>query len=58
MYGTIGAVLIALLLPRMAKSASKRSIQKGRVAMMIALALWLVVTAAAMLIKGVPIFTK
>ncbi len=58
MYGTIGAVLVALLLPRMAEKRVKRSIQKGRVAMMISLALWLVVTAAVMLIKGVPIFTK
>ncbi len=58
MYGTIGAVVIALLLPRFAEKRVKRSIQKGRVAMMIALALWLAVTAAVMIIKGVPIFTK
>lgn len=58
MYGTIGAVVIALLLPRFAEKRVKRSVQKGRVAMMIALALWLAVTAAVMIIKGVPIFTK
>ena len=58
MYGTIGAVVIALLLPRFAEKRVKRSIQKGRVAMMIALALWPAVTAAVMIIKGVPIFTK
>lgn len=58
MYGTIGAVVIALLLPRFAEKRVKRSVQKGRVAMMISLALWLAVTAAVMIIKGVPIFTK
>ena len=58
MYGTIGAVVIALLLPRFAEKRVKRSVQKGRVAMMISLALWLVVTAAVMLIRGVPILTK
>jgi hypothetical protein len=58
MYGTIGAVVIAVLLPRFAEKRVKRSIQKGRVAMMIALALWLAVTAAVMFIKGVPVFTK
>ena len=58
MYGTIGAVVIALLLPRVAEKRVKRSVQKGRVAMMISLALWLAVTAAVMIIKGVPIFTK
>ena len=58
MYGTIGAVVIALLLPRFAEKRVKRSIQTGRVALMIALALWLAVTAAGMIIKGVPIFTK
>lgn len=58
MYGTIGAVVIALLLPRFAEKRVKRSVQKGRVAMMISLALWLAVTAAVMITKGVPIFTK
>lgn len=58
MYGTIGAVVIALLLPKFAEKRVKRSVQKGRVAMMIALTLWLVATAAVMFIKGVPVFTK
>ncbi|MEN6595507.1 MAG: hypothetical protein ABFC31_11250 [Clostridiaceae bacterium] len=58
MYGTIGAVLIALLLPRFAEKRVKRSVQKGRVAMMISLAVWLGVTALVMIVKGVPIFTK
>lgn len=55
MYGTIGAVLIALFLPNMIEKRVKRSIQKGRVAMLIALAAWLVLFTLIMLLTGVPL---
>lgn len=55
MIGTIGAALIALLAPNMIEKRVRRSIQKGRVALMIAFAVWLAGYTALMLIKGVPI---
>lgn len=54
MYGTIAAVLIALFIPGMIEKRVKRSLQKGRVALMIGLGAWLLVFLAIMLIKGVP----
>ena len=54
MYGTIGAVLIALFVPNLVEKRVKRSIQKGRVALLIALAVWLIGYALIMLLSGVP----
>lgn len=55
MYGTIAAVLIALFVPRMIEKRIKRSVQKGRVALMIGLGVWLVAYLGIMLIRGVPL---
>jgi len=55
MIGTIGAVVIALLAPNMIEKRVRRPIHKGRVALLIALAVWLAGYTAFMLIKGVPI---
>lgn len=54
MYATVAALLIALLVPRLAEKRFRRSVQKGRIAMLIALAVWLAAYAAYMLISGVP----
>ena len=54
MYGTIAAVLIALLVPNMIEKRVKRSVRKGRVALMIGLGAWLLVFLAYMLIQGTP----
>lgn len=56
MYGTIAALLIAMFVPRIAEKRVKRSIQRGRVTMMIALAVWIAVTALIMALQGVPFF--
>lgn len=58
MYGTIGAALIALFVPRLIEKRVKRSVQKGRVALMIALGVWLISYMLFMLISGVPILSK
>jgi len=58
MYGTIGALLIALFVPRLAEKRLKRSVNKGRTAMLSALALWIAVYAIVMIIKGVPFLTE
>ena len=55
MFSTIGAVLIALLLPNVIEKRVKRSVQKGRTAMLIALAAWLVLFTLIMVLMGVPI---
>ena len=55
MTGTIGAVLIALLAPNMIEKRVRRSIRKGRTALILALAAWLVGYMVFMLIQGVPI---
>lgn len=58
MYSTIGAVLVALLVPNLTEKRIKRSVQKGRVAMIIALGAWLVVYAGIMLLSGEPLIAK
>ena len=58
MYGTIAALLIALLIPRFAERRLRRSIQRGRIALMIGLAVWVGVTAIVMFAGGTPLFTK
>jgi len=58
MDGTIGALLIALFVPGVAKKRLKRSVNKGRTAMLSALALWIAVYAIIMVVKGVPFFTE
>lgn len=55
MISTIAAVLIALLLPNVIEKRVKRKITKGRTAMLIGLAAWLVGYTAVMLLQGVPI---
>mgnify|MGYP001617963430 CR=1 FL=1 len=58
MYGTIAAALLALFGPRMIEKRVKRTVQKGRIAMMIALGVWLLANLLIMLISGVPIISK
>ena len=48
-------MLIALLLPNVIEKRVKRKITKGRTAMLIGLAAWLVGYTAVMLLQGVPI---
>lgn len=55
LYGTIGAVLVALLLPNLIEKRIRRNIQKGRIALLIGLAVWLVGYTLIMLLSGVPI---
>jgi hypothetical protein len=54
MYGTIAAVLIALFVPGMIEKRVKRSVQKGRIALMLGLGAWLLIYLGVMLLKGVP----
>jgi len=58
MYGTIGAVLIALFVPNMAEKRIKRPVQKGRIALMIALGIWLAAYALIMIVRGEPILVQ
>ena len=58
MYGTIGAALLALFGPRLVEKRLKRTVQKARVWMMIALGVWLLAKLLFMLISGVPILNK
>ena len=58
MYGTIGALLLAMLVPRLAERRLRRSVQRGRVALMIALGVWIAASAAIMFAGGTPIFSK
>lgn len=58
LYGTIGAVLVALLLPNLIEKRIRRNIQKGRVALLIGLAVWLVGYTLIMLLSGVPILQQ
>jgi len=58
MAGTIGAVLLALFVPNMIEKRVRRPIHKGRVALLIALAVWLAGYMVFMLIKGVPIIQQ
>ena len=58
MYGTIGAALLALFGPRLVEKRVKRTVQKARVWMMIALGVWLLAKLLFMLISGVPILNK
>ena len=51
-------LLIALLVPRFAERRLRRSIQRGRIALMIGLAVWVGVTAIVMFAGGTPLFTK
>jgi len=55
MYGTIAAVLIALFVPGMIEKRVKRSVQKGRIALMLALAAWMLTYLLIMVISGVPL---
>jgi len=54
MYSTIAALLLAIFVPRMSEKRVKRSIRKGRIAMIIALAAWIVGNTLIMIIQGVP----
>ena len=56
--GTIGAVVIALFVPGFVEKRVKRSVQKGRIMLMIALGVWLIAFAAFMLLSGAPIVSK
>ena len=58
MYGTIAAALLALFGPRMIEKRVKRTVQKARIAMMIALGVWLLGNLVFMLLSGVPIISK
>ena len=58
MYGTIAAALLALFGPRMIEKRLKRTVQKARVWMMIALGVWLLAKMLIMLLSGVPILSK
>lgn len=58
MYGTIAAALLALFGPRLVEKRLKRTVQKARVWMMIALGVWLLAKLLFMLISGVPILNK
>ncbi len=55
-YGTIAALVIAIFAPRLVEKRVKRSVQKGRVSMLISLAVWIAVTALIMFAQGVPFF--
>jgi uncharacterized membrane protein HdeD (DUF308 family) len=55
MFSTIGAVLIALLLPNVIEKRVRRKIQKGRAAMLIGLAAWLAGYTLIMVLSGVPL---
>ena len=58
MFGTIGAVIIALFGPNFIEKRVKRTVQKGRIMLMISLGVWLLAYAAFMLLNGTPIVTK
>lgn len=58
MYGTIGAVVVAMLVPNLTERRIKRSVQKGRLMMLIALGAWLVVYAGIMLLSGKPLIAN
>ena len=58
MFGTIGAVVIALFAPNLIEKRLKRSLQKGRVALMIGLAVWMLAYLLIMLISGTPMLTN
>ena len=58
MFGTIGAVVIALFGPNFIEKQVKRTVQKGRIMLMIALGVWLVAYAASILFGGTPIITN
>lgn len=58
MYGTIAALLIALFVPRLAEKRLRRSIQRGRIALMVGLAVWIGATALIMFASGVPLLAK
>ena len=58
MYGTIAAALIALFVPSMIEKRVKRTVQKGRIALMIGLGIWLLAYLAIMLIQGTPLLAS
>ncbi len=58
LIGTIGAVVVALLVPNLVEKRVKRSLRKARVALMIALGAWLIGHALIMYSQGVPFITK
>ena len=58
MYGTIAAVLIALFVPGMIEKRVKRSVQKARVALMIALGAFMLAYLLIMVLNGTPLVNK
>ena len=56
MLSTIAAVLIALLLPNLIEKRVKRKVFKGRTALMVGLAVWLVGFTLIMALQGAPLF--
>lgn len=58
MFSTVGAVLIALFAPNLIEKRLKRSVQKGRVALMIGLAIWMLAYLVIMLLNGTPLLTN
>ena len=58
LYGTIAAVLVALFVPNFVEKRVKRSVQKGRIMLMIALGVWLAGYLVYMLVLGVPLMNK
>ena len=58
MFGTIAAVVIALFAPNLIEKRLKRSLQKGRVALMIGLAVWMLVYLLIMLLSGTPMLVN
>ena len=58
MFGTIAAVVIALFAPNLIEKRLKRSLQKGRVALMIGLAAWMLAYLLIMLLSGTPMLVN
>ena len=58
MFGTIAAVVIALFAPNLIEKRLKRSLQKGRVALMIGLAVWMLAYLLIMLLSGTPMLVN
>jgi len=58
LIGTVGAVAVALLVPNLIEKRVKRSLRKGRFALMIALGVWLIGNALFMMSQGVPIISN
>ena len=58
MFGTIASVLIALFVPNMVEKRLKRSLHKGRIALMIGLAVWMLAYLGIMLLNGTPLLVN